>query len=948
MAILQAARVARIAAIPAGARLRHRAAGVDCELDLRGAARERGCAKRGLPCLPAAPIVALAIAAPQLVIEHVAWFSPFENSPDARDRRGARCLICWGTQMSTSIDPDPQVAPNGSLPRDVLPEGAGPHETLDMDGSQPESSRITSTKLEAPAIVAAATAPAFPYFAPPQGPGELGRLEEYRVLRLLGEGGMGIVFEAEDTVLARHVAIKVLRPEEADDTLQKRFRQEARLAASLTTERVVRIYRVGQCDHVLYIVMELLPGESLEACLDRERTLPLAEALRIGREVAEGLTAAHQRQLIHRDIKPANVWLKSSPDGDGPSHVTLLDFGIARPLVVEDRFTLVGRVVGTPMFMAPEQACGLPVDQRADLFSLGCLLYAMLAGDSPFARASAIASLHAVVNQQAESIGRRVPGLPAPLVQLVDRLLAKNPDERPNSAIEVANTIRDLEQRTIIYEAAVAGSAIKAIDESRPSRRAKLTWSASIGAFAIAVAALSCLWRESERFVDKAHKANAATHGSAAIEASVLGASGSFAPPAQIAASSANTSATSVPVSQLPTIRVGIIHSLSGPMATSERCIVDAFQFAIDELNEAGGLLGGRQIEAVIRDGRSNEYEFAREAEDLISRQGVVTLFGGWRSPCRKMMEQVCHRHEHLLLYPTTYEGLEQSPYVIYLGSTPNQAVLPAVKWAFAFLNKRKVFLIGTDGVYSRSVHEIVKDELKTLGGTIVGEEYRLLGESNFADVATQVHQSGADLIVNTACGIGNSSLFHCLREAGVESASVPTISFQVTEEELRTFAVRPEDIAGDYAALGYFQSLTGDANQEFVRRFRHRFGASRVVNDPMVNAYTGMHLWAAAVRAAGSDDVKAIRQLIVDQQFEGPGGLVCIDHATRHAVRAARIGRTTPDMEFETVWLSPDPIMPKPFPDSRGVTEWDDFESELFIGWKNHWRPNAPPRSTP
>ena len=850
--------------------------------------------------------------------------------------------------MTTSIDPGLQTTGNQSLTHDLLPEHTAPHETLDMDGSEPQCSRSTSTKLEAAAIAPAATKPAFPYFAPPQGPGELGRLEEYRVLRVLGEGGMGIVFEAEDTVLARHVAIKVLRPEEADDTLQKRFRQEARLAASLTTERVVRIYRVGQCEHVLYIVMELLPGESLEACLERERTLPMAEALRIGREVAEGLTAAHQRQLIHRDIKPANVWLKCSPEGDGASHVTLLDFGIARPLVVEDRFTIAGRVVGTPMFMAPEQACGLPVDQRADLFSLGCLLYAMLAGDSPFARASAIASLHAVVNLPAESIGKLVPGLPAALVQLVDRLLAKNPDERPHSAIEVANTLRDLEQRTIIYEAAVAGSAIKAVDENRATRRTKLTWSASIGALAIAVAALSCLWRESERFVDKAHKANAASQGPAAIEASVLGVSGTSAPPAQIALPNGDTATAGAPVAPLPPIKVGIIHSLSGPMATSERCIVDAFQFAIDELNEAGGLLGGRQIEAVIRDGRSNEYEFAREAEDLITRQKVVTLFGGWRSPGRKMMEQVCHRHEHLLLYPTAYEGLEQSPYVVYLGSTPNQSVLPAVKWAFAFLNKRKVFLIGTDGVYSRSVHEIVKDELKALGGTIVGEEYRLLGEANFADVAAQVHRSGADLIVNTVCGIGNSALFRCLREAGVEAGSVPTISFQVTEEELRTFAVRPEDIAGDYAALGYFQSLSDDANQQFIKRFRHRFGASRVVNDPMVNAYTGMHLWAAAVQAARSDDVQAIRQLILDQQFEGPGGLVRIDHATRHAVRAARIGRTTPDMEFETVWLSPDPIMPKPFPDSRGVNDWDDFESELFIGWKNHWRPNAPPRSTP
>ncbi len=115
-----------------------------------------------------------------------------------------------------------------------------------------------------------------------------------------------------------------------------------------------------------------------------------------------------------------------------------------------------------------------------------------------------------------------------------------------------------------------------------------------------------------------------------------------------------------------------------------------------------------------------------------------------------------------------------------------------------------------------------------------------------------------------------------------------------------------------------------------------------------MVAAYTGMHLWAAAVEAAGTVDVRAIREAIVDQQFDGPEGLVRIDPRTRHAVRRARIGRVTPDLEFETVWLSPEPILPKPFPDSRGEKDWDDFESELFIGWKNHWRPNAPPKSTP
>ena len=150
-------------------------------------------------------------------------------------------------------------------------------------------------------------------------------------------------------------------------------------------------------------------------------------------------------------------------------------------------------------------------------------------------------------------------------------------------------------------------------------------------------------------------------------------------------------------------------------MATSESPIADAFLFAIDEINAAGGVLGGRQIEPIVRDGKSYPNVFARQADDLITQERVVTLFGVWRSGCRKSVEEVCHKHDHLLVYPRGDEGLEQSPYVIYMGGAPNQQTTPAVKWAYAFLGKRKFFLIGTEGLFSCGSHEIIKDELAAL-----------------------------------------------------------------------------------------------------------------------------------------------------------------------------------------------------------------------------------------
>lgn len=783
--------------------------------------------------------------------------------------------------------------------------------------------------------------------APPREPGELGRLGGYRILRLLGQGGMGIVVEGEDIQLKRRVAIKILRPGEITPSHRQRFLQEAQIAASITSDHVVTIHQVGEDRGCLFIVMELLQGESLEARLERDGWLPVAEALRIAREIAEGLTAAHEKQLVHRDIKSANVWLEKRRGDESAPRAKLLDFGIARSLVEHQNLTLGGHIVGTPSCMSPEQASGQAVDQRSDLFSLGCLLYTMIAGRPPFERDNLVRSLRAVVDEKAEPLTSIVPSLPPKTAKLIERLLEKDPNSRPASARRVAEEIRQLEQ-SLTTTAMVVGERTGTSLQRAAQLRRKLGWGTWAGIAAIFVALLLGGWAQYRQVVSTARdrtKPTAAVGDKMALAGNTDGA---VAADDSKAEQTQNADQAAAP-NNLPTIKVGVLHSLTGPMATSERSIVDALLMAFNEINESGGLLGGRLIEPIVRDGKSNELVFAQQAEDLIQREQVVTLFGCWRSPCRKLVEEVCRRHEHLLVYPTTYEGLEDSPYVIYMGGAPNQQVIPAVKWAFAFLGKRKFFLIGGDGVYSHSVHAIIADELEALGGEVVGKGYRPLGDTDFAAIAREVVESGADVVMNTVSGAGNNSLFYQLRNAGVTTENVPVISFKVGEEELQTISANDSQLVGDYAVWSYFQSLTNTDNLDFLDRLTARYGPTRVATDPMVAAYSGVYLWARAVEQVQTDQVAEIRAEMVQQTFdESPEGPLSIDPDNHHACRMALIGQVNHDLQFDIVWTSPKPIAPEPFPPSRSREEWEAFQRGLFEQWGGNWRPDAPAAPDP
>jgi ABC-type branched-subunit amino acid transport system substrate-binding protein len=269
-------------------------------------------------------------------------------------------------------------------------------------------------------------------------------------------------------------------------------------------------------------------------------------------------------------------------------------------------------------------------------------------------------------------------------------------------------------------------------------------------------------------------------------------------------------------------------------MANSEKPVVEATLLAIEEINEKGGVLG-RPVEAVVEDGASDWPTFARLAGKLITQDRVCTVFGCWTSASRKTVKPIFEKHGHLLFYPVQYEGLEQSPNIVYTGAAPNQQILPAVKWCCAFLEKKRLFLVGSDYVFPRCANAIIRDQAASLGGQIVGEEYLLLGSQDVAGVVAKIAAAKPDIILNTINGDTNVAFFRALRAAGITAQKIPTISFSLTEEELTT--LNAWDVVGDYGAWNYFMSIDRPQNHAFVRRFQAKFGQHRLTNGPSVGS---------------------------------------------------------------------------------------------------------------
>jgi hypothetical protein len=282
----------------------------------------------------------------------------------------------------------------------------------------------------------------FSFLTPPVEAGEIGRLANYRVLKLLDKGGMGYVFLAEDLSLHRKVALKVMKPDLDDEgQYAERFLREARIMASIKHAHLVTIYQAGQEGQVVYLAMELLEGESLGARLDRDGACDPDDALRLATEISSGLAVVHRHGLVHRDLKPENIWLEGDEE-----HVKILDFGLARPIEDNTRLTQTGTIMGTPCFMSPEQARGERVDARSDLFSLGSVLYCVCTGKRPFDAPSTMAVLTALATETPKAVHVVNPAMPRGLSKVIKQLMAKNPAERPDSADAVVERLRAIEE----------------------------------------------------------------------------------------------------------------------------------------------------------------------------------------------------------------------------------------------------------------------------------------------------------------------------------------------------------------------------------------------------------------------------------------------------------------------------------------------------------------------
>ncbi|MEN3536563.1 MULTISPECIES: urea ABC transporter substrate-binding protein [Microbispora] len=371
-----------------------------------------------------------------------------------------------------------------------------------------------------------------------------------------------------------------------------------------------------------------------------------------------------------------------------------------------------------------------------------------------------------------------------------------------------------------------------------------------------------------------------------------------------------STSGTSASSGGSDTIKVGILHSLSGTMAISEVTVRDAELLAIEEVNAAGGVLG-KKLEPVVEDGASDWPTFAEKATKLIAQDKVATVFGGWTSASRKAMLPVFEKRKALLWYPVQYEGLESSPYIFYTGATTNQQIVPGLDY-LKEKGKKKLFLVGSDYVFPRTANKIIKAYAAANGMEVLGEEYTPLGHTEYSTLVNKIVEAKPDAVFNTLNGDSNVAFFKQLKSTGISADQMPVMSVSVAEEEVRGIGV--DNVAGHLVAWNYYQTTDTPANEKFVAAFKAKYGADKVTSDPMEAGYNAVHLWAEAVKKAGSTDVEAVKKAAGGVSLDRPEGKVTIDGDNQHVYKTARIGVVQPDGQIKEVWNSGEPIKPDPY----------------------------------
>ena len=363
--------------------------------------------------------------------------------------------------------------------------------------------------------------------------------------------------------------------------------------------------------------------------------------------------------------------------------------------------------------------------------------------------------------------------------------------------------------------------------------------------------------------------------------------------------------------SSAETVKVGLLHSLTGSMAISEKSVRDAEVLAIDEINAAGGVLG-KKIEYVEEDGASEPSTFATKAEKLIDSEKVATVFGCWTSSSRKAVKPIFEEYGSLLWYPVQYEGMESSSNIVYTGAAPNQQIVPAIDYLIE-KGYKKFFLLGSDYVFPRTANMIINAQVANAGLEVVGEEYADMDQTDFAAIIAKIEAAQPDVIINTLNGTGNVSFFKQMSEKNYTSKEYMTMSFSIAEEEVAT--IGSSILQGHLVSWNYYQTTAGDKNDAFVKAYKAAYGENRVTSDPAEAAYDAVYLWKAAVEKAGSFEVADVIAAIESGEisFDAPEGTVKIMGENHHLVKPVRIGEVGTDGLINEVYAT-DPVDPDPY----------------------------------
>ncbi|MGE4376058.1 MAG: urea ABC transporter substrate-binding protein [Burkholderiaceae bacterium] len=375
------------------------------------------------------------------------------------------------------------------------------------------------------------------------------------------------------------------------------------------------------------------------------------------------------------------------------------------------------------------------------------------------------------------------------------------------------------------------------------------------------------------------------------------------------------------------TIKVGVLHSLSGTMAISETVLKDTVLMAIDDINAKGGVLG-KKLEPVVVDPASNWPLFAEKAKQLLTQDKVAVVFGCWTSVSRKSVLPVFEENNGLLFYPVQYEGEELSKNVFYTGAAPNQQAIPAVEYLMSKEGggAKRFVLLGTDYVYPRTTNKILRAFLKTKGvkDADIMETYTPFGHSDYQTIVADIKkfsQGGKTAVVSTINGDSNVPFYKELGNAGLKAKDVPVVAFSVGEEELRGVDAKP--LVGHLAAWNYFMSLKNPTNAAFIKQWSDYAKVKNIpghkdkplTNDPMEATWIGIHMWKQAVEKAKSTDTDKVIAAMAGQTFQAPDGfLVKMDEKNHHLHKPVMVGEIRADGQFNVVWKTKGPIKAQPW----------------------------------